>query len=222
MHMKPYDSFTTLVSAEREHRANYKTMVSAILPRPIAFVSTISADGVNNLAPFSFFNGVGANPPAVMFAPCTRSDGTEKDTVNNLRAVGQCVVNVVPYDIRGPMNQTSFAYPPKVDEFEVGGFTALPSRLVTPMRVAESPVQMECRLIQIVRVGQGPLAANVCICEVLCFHVADGFLLEDETVDVTRIDLVGRLGGPDYSTIRDRFALPKPRPAGPGTPQVER
>ncbi len=212
--MNAHPQFGTLVTADRERRDNFKTLLSAVLPRPIAFVSTVSADGVPNLAPFSFFNGVGSNPPAVIFSPCTKADGTSKDTLVNLRAVPEFVVNVVPFAIREAMNQASYAYPPEVDEFAAAGFTPLPSRFVRPCRAAESPVHLECRLLQIVPVGHGPLSANICIGEVLCFHIAADHLLPDGTVDVTRIDLVGRLGGDDYATIRDRFALPKP--AAPG------
>ncbi len=211
--MKPYKTFGSLITAQRERRDNFRTLLSCVIPRPIAFVSTISADGVPNLAPFSFFNGVGSNPPAVIFSPCTRADGTFKDTILNLRAVPECVVSVVRFSIKEAMNQASYAYPPSVNEFDAAGFTPLPSRFVRPPRVAESPVHMECRLVQIVPVGSGPLSANVCIAEVLCFHIAEEILLPDGTADVTKIDLVARLGGDDYCTIRDRFELPKP--AGP-------
>ena len=210
--MKRHTEFTALVTEDRDRRDNFKTLLSCVLPRPIAFVSTISSSGVPNLAPFSFFNGVGSNPPAVIFSPCTRADGTMKDTIVNLRAVPECVVNVVPFSIKDAMNEASFAFPPEVNEFEAAGFTPLPSRHVRPARVAESPVQMECKLVQIVPVGDGPLSANICIAEVLCFHIANELLLGDGTVDVARIDLIARLGGDDYSTIRDRFALPKPGP----------
>lgn len=210
--MKRHTDYTALVTADRDRRDNFKTLLSCVLPRPIAFVSTISASGVPNLAPFSFFNGVGSNPPAVIFSPCTRADGTMKDTIVNLRAVPQCVVNVVQFSIKDAMNEASYAFPPEVNEFEAAGFTPLPSRFVHPARVAESPVQMECKLMQIVPVGDGPLSANICICEILCFHIANELLLVDGTVDVGKIDLIGRLGGDDYSTVRDRFALPKPGP----------
>jgi flavin reductase (DIM6/NTAB) family NADH-FMN oxidoreductase RutF len=210
--MKRHTEFEALVTSQRDRRDNFKTLLSCVLPRPIAFVSTVSAKGVPNLAPFSFFNGVGSNPPAVIFSPCTRADGTVKDTIVNLRAVPECVVNVVPFSIKDAMNEASYAFPPEVNEFEAAGFTPLPSRFVRPPRVAESPVHMECKLVQIVPVGDGPLSANICIAEVLCFHIARDWLLPDGTADVTRIDLIGRLGGDDYSTIRDRFALPKPGP----------
>lgn len=208
--MKTQTDYTVLVTSERERRDNFKTLVSAVLPRPIAFVSTMSKDGIPNLAPFSFFNAVGSNPPAVVFSPCTKADGTDKDTIVNLRDVREFVVNVVPFDIRNAMNQASFAYAPEINEFEAAGFTPIESRLVKPLRIAESPVHLECKLLQIVPVGHGPLSANLCVGEVLCFHIASEYLLADGTVDVTKIDLVGRLGGEDYTTIRDRFSLPKP------------
>jgi flavin reductase (DIM6/NTAB) family NADH-FMN oxidoreductase RutF len=208
--MKTHTEYTTLVTGERSPRENFHTLLSAVVPRPIAFVSTISASGVPNLAPFSFFNAVGSNPCAVIFSPCTRADGTDKDTLNNLRQCPEMVIHVVNHDIREAMNNASAAYGPDVDEFEAAGFTALPSRFVKPPRAAESPVQMECKLVQIVPVGDGPLRANICIGEVLCFHVADGFLTDRDVVDVDKIDAVARMGGDWYATIRDRFELPKP------------
>jgi len=211
--MKPFDNFEQLVTADRDRRANFKTLLSAVLPRPIAFVSTMSADGVPNLAPYSFFNGVGSNPPAVIFSPCTKADGTDKDTLINLQqGVDEFVVNVVSHELSSAVNEASFPFAPEVNEFDAVGFTPLPSTLVKPPRVAESPVHLECKLVQIVPVGDGPLSANICIGHVLCFHIAGECLQPDGTASVERIDLVGRLGGADYSTIRDRFALAKPDP----------
>ena len=208
--MKAHLDFTTLVTAEREPRQNLKILLSSVMPRPIALVSTVSAEGTVNLAPFSFFNAVGGNPPAVVFAPSNRADGTAKDTVANLRAVGEFVVNVVPYSAREAMNETAFPFGPEVDEFEATGFTPVPSRFVRPPRVVESPVHFECKLMSISPVGEGPLSACVCIGEVLCFHVARDHLEQDGTINPEKIDLIGRLGGDDYSTIRDRFAMPRP------------
>jgi flavin reductase (DIM6/NTAB) family NADH-FMN oxidoreductase RutF len=208
--VKPYNNFTQLIAAEREKRANFKTLLSCVMPRPIAFVSTLSKDGVANLAPFSFFNAVGSSPPAVIFSPATKADGTDKDTLLNLAAVPEFVVNVVSFSIKDAMNDASFPFPPEVSEFDKAGFTPLPSKLIAPPRAAESPVHLECKLHDIVKVGKGPLSANICIGEVVCFHVASEMLLDDDTVDVTKIDLVARLGGDDYATMRDRFALQKP------------
>ncbi|HEY3243241.1 MAG TPA: flavin reductase family protein [Phycisphaerae bacterium] len=208
--MKRFEEYAQLIPAQRERRANHHTLLSCVLPRPIAFVSTLSPEGVANLAPFSFFNAMASNPPTLVFGPATKADTNEKDTVRNLLHLGECVVNVVTYEMRVAMNQASFPYPPDVSEFEKAGFTALPSRLVKPPRVAESPVHMECRLDQIVKIGSGGLAGNICIVEVLCFHIADEICLPDGTADVNKIDLIARLGGDGYSTMRDRFDLPKP------------
>ncbi len=210
--MQTHTEYKTLVTADRENRANFHTLLSCVMPRPIAFVSTITPNGTPNLAPFSFFNAVGSNPPAIIFSPATKADGTDKDTLNNLKSHGEMVVNVVTHGICEAMNQASAAYPPGVNEFEQAGFTQVPSRFVKPPRVGESPVQMECKLIQIVKVGEGPLSANICIGEIVCFHVAYGFLLANDTVDVEKIDLVARMGGDWYATIRDRFELGKPGP----------
>lgn len=208
--MTPHPFFTSLVAADRVPRDNHRTLISAVLPRPIAFVSTVSPEGRPNLAPFSFFNAVGSNPPTVIFSPGTNRLGNPKDTLNNVRATGEFVVNVVTYAIREAMNETAYPYPPEVNEFEVGGFTPIPSRMVKPPRVAESPVHMECKLVQIVPVGSGAASSNICIGQVLCFHVATDYLLPDGTVDVNKIDLIGRMGGDMYSTIRDRFEMPVP------------
>jgi flavin reductase (DIM6/NTAB) family NADH-FMN oxidoreductase RutF len=208
--MNRFESFERVDTAGREVRLNYQLLISCIVPRPIAFVSTLSPAGTVNLAPFSFFNGVGGNPPAVMFSPCNSRMGKLKDTVVNLRQLGEFVVNTVPHAIAEAMNDASFEFPPDVSELEQCGFTALPSVHVKPPRVAESPVQMECRLMQIVPVGEGPLAANICIGEVLCFHVASGFQLPEGTVDISKLDAIGRLGGDLYSFTRERFRMPRP------------
>lgn len=208
--MHQFRTFQSVPVAGRDLRQNYQLLVSCVVPRPIAFVTTLSPTGVVNLAPFSFFNGVGANPPAVMFSPCNRKDGSPKDTVVNLRHLGEFVVNVVPHAVRSEMNASSWEFPPELSEVEACGFTPLPSTHVRPPRIAESPVHMECRLVQIVEVGKGPLAANVCIGEVLCFHVADGYLTGDGIVDIEKLDPIGRLGADLYTRTRDRFNMPRP------------
>jgi flavin reductase (DIM6/NTAB) family NADH-FMN oxidoreductase RutF len=209
--LNAFSTFDRVEVAGRDIRQNYQLLISCVVPRPIAFVTTLSPSGVVNLAPFSFFNGLGGNPPAIMFSPCNNRLGKRKDTVVNLESLGEFVVNVVPRAIAESMNDASFEYPPDVSELEQCGFTALPSTHVRPPRVAESPVHMECRLIQIVPVGTGPLAANVCIGEVLCFHVAAGYLASDGTVDIEKLDAVGRMGGEFYSFTRERFRLPRPQ-----------
>src|SRR5271154_330187 len=146
----------TINTESTPSRDVYRHMIACITPRPIAWVSTISPGGVPNLAPFSFFNGVGANPPAVVFSPVNRRDGSRKDTVINIEANRQFVVNVVSEPMASRMNHTSAELPYEVNEFEVCGLTPLPSVRIQPPRVKEAPVQMECELFEIVRVGHGP------------------------------------------------------------------
>lgn len=144
--------------SEHDYRDIYKLMVGLIVPRPIAFVSTISADGVRNLAPFSFFTGISANPPVICFSPMVRgTDGSRKDTLRNVEAVKEFVVNVVSEEFAEKMNVCSTEFPADVDEFEMSGLTPVASDLVKPPRVQESHISMECRLVEIVEVSSKPL-----------------------------------------------------------------
>lgn len=189
----------------------YFRMVSLITPRPIAWVSTISNDGLPNLAPYSFFNGISAAPPSVVFSPVNRPDGTRKDTVVNIEENGEFVINVVSRSAAEQMNQTSADYEFGENEFSLAGLTQIPSQTVKPFRVAESPAQFECELIQIVHVGEGPLAANLVIGQVKHLHINDSVLDERGRVDPGKLDTVGRLGGASYCTTRDRFDLQRPQ-----------
>ena len=153
----------TIDPATIDTRTTYKLMIGMIVPRPIAFVSTVSAAGVLNLAPFSFFTGLGANPPAVCFCPSNRADGSHKDTLVNIEATGEFVVNMVSEAIAEQMNLTSGEYPPDVDEFALSGLTPTPSQAVKPPRVRESPAAMECRLLQVVRISPLPDGGNLVI-----------------------------------------------------------
>jgi flavin reductase (DIM6/NTAB) family NADH-FMN oxidoreductase RutF len=189
----------------------YKLMVGVIVPRPIAFVSTVSAEGVLNLAPFSFFTGVSANPPVIAFSPMVRgSDGKRKDTLHNIEATGEFVVNVVSEDFSGQMNLCSPEFAPEIDEFAVSGLTPAPSEVVRPPRVAESPVNMECRLVQVVHVSPKPLGGSIVLGEVVRFHVADE-LFEDYRIDPDRLRPIGRMGGPTYTRTTDRFNMERPQ-----------
>lgn len=188
----------------------YKHLACSITPRPIAWVSTISPGSVTNLAPFSFFNGVGANPPSVVFSPVNNRQGDPKDTLINVQATGEFVVNLVSQDLAKCMNETAYEYGYEVSEFAKAGLTEVASERVGPPRVDESPVSMECRVIQIVPVGEGPLAANLVIGEVLLMHLNDGIMDANGCIDPAKIDTVGRLGTSDYCTTRDRFAMPRP------------
>ena len=197
-----------------EPRDIYKLMVGAIVPRPIAFVSSLSADGVPNLAPFSFFTAISANPPVICFSPMVRgSDGKRKDTLSNIASTGEFVVNVVSAEFVERMNLCSPEYPPEVDEFAVSGLTPAPSDLVKPARVAESRIHMECRLLQIVDVSARPLGGSLVIGEVLRFHIDDS-LLSGYAIDADRLNAVGRMGGPSYTRTRDRFNLERPPVSG--------
>ncbi len=197
--------------AAQDYRNIYKLMVGIIVPRPIAFVSSLSPEGTRNLAPFSFFTAISANPPVICFSPMVRGgDGSHKDTLRNVRATGEFVVNVVSEDFSEQMNLCSPEYPPDVDEFEKSGLTALASEVVKPPRVAESRAQMECRLVQIVDVSAKPLGGSIVLGEVLRFHVAEE-LFDNFKIDPDKLRPIGRMGGPTYTRTTDRFDLERPK-----------
>jgi flavin reductase (DIM6/NTAB) family NADH-FMN oxidoreductase RutF len=189
----------------------YKIMIGAIVPRPIAFVATVSAEGARNLAAFSFFTAVSANPPVVCFSPMVRSSGRgEKDTLRNIAATREFVVNIVSEDFAGKMNLTAPEFPPEVDEFVVSGLTAVASDLVRPPRVAESRIGMECKLIEIVSVSVKPLGGSLVIGEVLRFHI-DDTIVENFRIDPDRLHPVGRMAGNSYVRTTDRFEMVRPK-----------
>ncbi|HJW30820.1 MAG TPA: flavin reductase family protein, partial [Saprospiraceae bacterium] len=189
----------------------YKLMIGSIVPRPIAFVSTQNSEGALNLAPFSFFTGVSANPPAVLFCPLVRpSDAKTKDTLNNIRATKEFVVNVVSETFAEQMNLTSAEFPPEVSEFAESGLTPVPSQKVRPPRVKESPINMECRLLQMVPVGSGLLGGTVVIGEIVLFHVADE-LFDNFRIDLKKLAPIGRLAGSSYCRVIDIFDLARPK-----------
>lgn len=191
-------------------RDAYAWMISTILPRPIAWVSTVSADGKTNLAPFSFFQGVTANPPMLMFVPVNTRDGTKKDTVRNIEAVPEFVVNLVSYDLAEKMNASAAMLPYGESEFEKFGIAAVPSTRIRPPRVGAAPVAFECALERIVTFGEGPLAANVIFGRILLAHVTDAVLGADGRPDPEKLDLIGRLGGEFYTRTREQFSLRRP------------
>jgi flavin reductase (DIM6/NTAB) family NADH-FMN oxidoreductase RutF len=191
-------------------RDAYQWMTSTILPRPIAWVSTISPDGTTNLAPFSFFQGVTANPPTLMFVPVNNRAGVKKDTIRNIELVPEFVVNLVPHALASLMNDTAALLPYEESEFTVFGVAAAPSVKVRPPRVAAAPVAYECTLDRIVEIGTGPLAANVVFGRIVAGHVRDDVIGPGGFPDSARLDLVGRLGGEDYTTTRETFSLARP------------
>ncbi|NJN33725.1 MAG: flavin reductase family protein [Saprospiraceae bacterium] len=177
----------------------YQYMIGAIAPRPIAFISTVDAEGNSNLAPYSFFNAVSSKPPFVVFSPARRAtNNTTKDTLDNIEQTKECVINVVSHNIVRQMVLTSQNYPKGVDEFQKSGLTPLASDLVKPVRVAESPVQMECRVHQILPLGTEGGAGNIVVCEVVRMHINENVLDERGRIDPHKIDLVGRLGRANY------------------------
>ena len=188
-------------------------LLGSVGPRPIAFASTVDADGNDNLAPFSFFNVFSANPPILIFSPA-RSGRTNqtKDTYNNVKSVPEVVINLVNYSIVHQMSLASSPYEPGVSEFVKAGFTPLDSETIKPKRVKESPVQLECKVNDIVELGNEGGAGNLIICEVLCMHIDDAILADDGTIDQHKIDLVSRMGGNWYCRADENsmFEIQKP------------
>jgi flavin reductase (DIM6/NTAB) family NADH-FMN oxidoreductase RutF len=193
----------------------YKLMIGLIVPRPIALVSTVNEAGQANLAPFSFFSGVGSAPPTLLFCPALRGESaaepaSRKDTLHNVEATGEFVVNVVSDAIAPAANITSAEVPPDVDEFALAGLTPLPSQLVRPPRVAESPAQMECRLLQVIYTSHLPSGGVIVLGEIVRFHVrAD--LVDNLRVDPAGLDAVGRMAGNTWVRTRDRIELVRPK-----------
>ena len=191
--------YKTLNPANIPHAELHKLMLGAIAPRPIAFASTIDAEGRPNLSPFSFFNAFGVNPSTIIFSPSRRGrDNTTKDTFDNIRQVPEVVINVVTYNMVEQVSLASTEFPKGVNEFDKSGFTPLASEKVKPFRVMESPVQWECKVRQVIETGTGGGAANLVICEVLLVHVNKNVLTEEGLIDTRKIDLVGRMGGDYY------------------------
>lgn len=174
-------------------------LVNAIAPRPVAFVSTVDKNGKPNLSPFSFFNAFSSNPPVLVFSPArSGKTNTTKHTHDNILEVPEAVINVVTYDMVHQTSLSSTEYPKEVNEFVKSGFTMMPSEKVKPPRVKESPVQIECKVIDVIELGKNPGAGNLVICEVLLIHVSESVLNEKKIIDQDKIDLVGRLGGNWY------------------------
>ncbi len=191
----------------------HQLLLGAIGPRPIAFASTLDAQGNANLAPFSFFNVFSANPPILVFSPARSGrTGQSKDTYNNAKTIPEVVINVVNYNMVHQMSLASSPYAPGVDEFVKAGFTALASHKVAPFRVAEAPVQFECKVQQIIELGQEGGAGNLIICEVLQMHIHESLLNEHGLIDQHKIDLVARMGADWYCRANQAsmFEIKKP------------
>ncbi len=191
----------------------HQYLLGAIGPRPIAFASTIDTDGNHNLAPFSFFNVFSANPPILIFSPARSGrTNTTKDTYNNVKQVSEVVINIVNYDLVHQMSLASSPYPAGTSEFVKSGLTPIKSDLIKPMRVAESPVQFECKVNEVVELGHEGGAGNLVICEVVKIHIREEVLDANQMIDQKKIDLVARMGGNWYCRADENsmFEIAKP------------
>jgi flavin reductase (DIM6/NTAB) family NADH-FMN oxidoreductase RutF len=203
--------------SDLSHKELYNIMLNSVAPRPIAWVSTVSASGRLNLAPFSFFNVVCVDPPLLAFAPGLRqpkqpevSHGEAKDTLRNIRETSEFVVNIVTYELAEAMNLTSGEYNPSVNEFELAKLTPQPSKSVRPPRVAESPVSFECRLHQILDFSPAPTSGSLVIGQIVSIHMSDAHL-KDGRLDRNSLDLIGRMGGIQYTRTTQRFEMVRPK-----------
>lgn len=206
--------------SEIPHSELYGILLNAVAPRPIAWVSTLSASGQPNLAPFSFFNAMCIDPPLLGFAPGLRQPkqvdalrGEPKDTLRNVRDTKEFVVNVVTYELLNPMNVTSGEYDASVNEFELAKVTPAPSRLVRPARVAESPVSFECRLYRILDFSPAPTSSSLVIGEIVYIYMNDAHI-KNGRLDRNSLDLIGRMGGIQYTRTTDRVELARPKIGG--------
>lgn len=201
----------TIDPAQTHYNDLYKLMIGAIVPRPIAFVSSQDAAGVLNLAPFSYFTACSTNPPVVCFCSAVRTGPRpQKDTLANIEATGEFVINIVTEELAAAMNATAAEVGPEVDEFALVGLTPLASESVKVPRVAESPIQMECTLRQVLAISPLPGGGNLVLGEVKRLHIADAVMVEGK-IDPDRLQAIGRMGGPTYVRTRDRFTLTRPR-----------
>ncbi len=210
-----------VVPSQLAHREFYNILISAVAPRPIAWVSSLSAYGQPNLAPFSFFNAVCADPPLLAFAPGMRSPkkaaaaagnarGEPKDTLRNVRDTGEFVISVVTFELAEAMNLTSGDYEARINEFEVAKLESAPSRVVRPRRVAESPVSFECKLHQILDFNPDPEGGSLVIGEIVSIHI-DEHRLKEGRIDRDSLDVIGRMGGMQYTRTTQRFEMVRPK-----------
>jgi flavin reductase (DIM6/NTAB) family NADH-FMN oxidoreductase RutF len=203
--------------SDLSHKDLYNILLNSVAPRPIAWVSTASASGQLNLAPFSFFNVACVDPPLLAFAPGLRrpkqteaTHGEPKDTLRNVRETKEFVVNIVTYELAEAMNITSGEYDASVNEFELAKLTPQASKIVRPPRVAESPVSFECRLHQILDFSSAPTSGSLVIGEIVSIHINDGHL-KDGKLDRNSLDLIGRMGGLQYTRTTERFEIVRPK-----------
>jgi flavin reductase (DIM6/NTAB) family NADH-FMN oxidoreductase RutF len=206
-----------VLPSDLSHNELYGLLLNSVAPRPIAWVSTASSSGRLNLAPFSFFNVVCVDPPLLAFAPGLRrpkqaetSHGESKDTLRNIRETKEFVVNIVTYELREAMNLTSGEYDASVNEFEVAKLTPQASKIVRPPRVAQSPVSFECRLHQILDFSPAPTSGSLVIGKIVSIHISDAHM-KDGKLDRNSLDLIGRMGGLQYTRTTQRFEMVRPK-----------
>jgi flavin reductase (DIM6/NTAB) family NADH-FMN oxidoreductase RutF len=197
-----------LKSKDLSTKDNYKLIIGSILPRPIALVSTLSKEGIPNLAPFSFFTGITSNPPTIGFAPALKGIvGDKKDTLTNIEFSADFVVNVVTEEIASKMVKTASEVPPDIDEFKMAGFTPIESTIVKPPRVKESPINLECKLFKIVYIGDGSAGSGAFVIgEIVAYHIDDAIYNEGK-IDTALLKPVGRLAGQEYTTLGNIFSM---------------
>lgn len=210
---------------QETHGSVFDTLIKyAVAPRPICFASTINKAGNVNLSPFSYFNFMSQNPPICVFSPLTRvRDGKDKHTLDNIREVPEVVINIVNYDMVQQQSLASTEYAKEINEFDKSGFTPIPSELISPPRVAESPVQLECKVREIITIQEGGGTGNLVIAEVVNMHIKSYLLDENDNMDQAALDLVARLGGDWYCRVTkdNLFEVPKPlRKLGIGVDQL--
>ena len=214
--VEPTNHAVTIDPKHHDYSDIYKLMIGAVVPRPIAFVSSVDARGAFNLAPFSYFTICSSNPPFAVFSPVHRGpDQPPKDTLRNVRETGGFVVNIVTEDFLPQMNLTAADYPPEMDEFAISGLTPVASERVKAPRVEESPVQMECTLKDIIMLSDKPGGGSLVIGEVILIHLAKSVLADPEKsvfkIDPDKLNAVGRMGGPTYVRTHDRIDLARPK-----------
>ena len=194
---------------EQSTAENYLFMLNAIVPRPVAWISTVGQNGLFNLAPFSFYNGVCAEPP-VLSVSIARRAGEKKDTLRNIESSGEFVVSVVTETMAVAMNESSASFPPEVSEFERVGLTPVPATIVHAPLVQESPINMECRLFRLIEIGTPPQGATLVLGEIVHYHIHDGILTNGK-IDFKKFIPIGRLGKEWNAGVKDLFSLKRPR-----------
>lgn len=194
------------------HKSVYKILTGSVVPRPIGWISTVDLNGRPNLAPFSFFNAVCSNPPTLLFCPLIRgTDGKAKDTLNNVRATREFVVNIVTEDTMRAMNASSIEAPPNLNEFEFAGLTLAASVSVKPPRVQESPIHFECAVREIIEIGTEPGGGSIVIGTILHIHTEDRVMLGQDKIDLSALKPIGRLMGGGFCRVTDLIEMERPK-----------